>query len=82
MGGRTIVSQYVGVARKTWPRAIWVIGDGPYASVSRCPPGDTIMLFGTVNEAEMLKGFIDNTGCCQNCRRDHLVVELKIKRRR
>jgi hypothetical protein len=68
-------------ARKKWPRAIWIIGDGPYASVSRCPPGDTVMLFGTMAQAEALKSFIDSTGCCEGCRRDHLAVELKIKRR-
>ena len=68
-------------ARKKWPRAIWIIGDGPYASVSRCPPGETIMLFGTMAEAEALKSFIDTTGCCEGCRRDHVAVELTIKRR-
>jgi hypothetical protein len=75
-------NQYVRIARKTWPRAVWIIGEGPYASVSRWPPGDTVMLFGSMAEAEIVTRFIDSTGCGQSCRRDHLAVELKIKRRR
>lgn len=75
-------NNYVQRARRKWPRAIWIVGDGPYASVSRCPPGETIMLFGTMAEAETLKSFIDSTGCCEGCRLDHLTVELKIGRRR
>ena len=39
------------------------------------------MLFGTMAEAEMLKSFIDITGCGESCRRDHLAVELRFKRR-
>jgi hypothetical protein len=74
------LNYYARRARRKWPRAIWIIGDGPYASVSRCPPGDTVMLFGSMAEAETLKSFIDSTGCCESCRRDHLTVELKINR--
>jgi hypothetical protein len=74
-------NKFVRRARKTWPRAIWIIGDGPYASVSRCPPCEAVMLFGTMAEAEMLKSFIDSTGCGESCRRDHLAVELRFKRR-
>jgi hypothetical protein len=37
------------------------------------------MLFGTIAEANTLKNFIDSTGCCEGCRRDHLTVELKIR---
>jgi hypothetical protein len=40
------------------------------------------MLFGTMAEAESLKCFIDSTGCCQVCRRDHLTVELRPGMRR
>jgi hypothetical protein len=39
------------------------------------------MLFSTMAEAEMLKSFIDSTGCGESCRRDHLAVELRFKRR-
>jgi hypothetical protein len=39
------------------------------------------MLFGTLAEAETLKSFIDSTGCCEGCRRDHLTVELNTNRR-
>jgi hypothetical protein len=71
------LNNYVRSARRKWPRAIWIIGDGPYASVSRCPPGETIMLLDTMAEAEMFKTFMDNTGCCEGCRRDHLTMELR-----
>ncbi len=70
-------NNYVRSARRKWPSAIWIAGDGPYASVTRCPPGETVMLFGTMVEAETLKSFIDITGCGENCRRDHLTVELR-----
>jgi hypothetical protein len=75
-------NEYVRRARKRWPRAVWIIGDGPYASVSQCPPCEAVMLFGTMAEAEMLKSFIDSAGCGESCRRDHLAVELKSGRRR
>ena len=42
---------------------------------------EAVMLFGTLAEAEMLKSFIDSTGCGESCRRDHLAVELRFKRR-
>ena len=53
----------VRAARRRWPRAIWIIGNGEYASVIHCPPGTTVMLFGTQAEADILKGFIDETAC-------------------
>ena len=74
-------NEYARRARKRWPRAVWIIGDGPYASVPRCPPCEAAMLFSTMAEAEMLKGFIDSAGCSESCRRDHVIVELKVGHR-
>jgi hypothetical protein len=66
-------------ARALRPKAIWIEGDGQYASVSDCPPGSTIYLFETQEEAEGAKDFIDSLGCGGRCRgkHGHTVVELK-----
>jgi hypothetical protein len=31
------MTSYVAKARKLWPRAAWIIGNGAYASVPHCP---------------------------------------------
>jgi hypothetical protein len=68
-------SPFVNDARKRWSRAEWIIGNGPYASVSSC--GDeTVMLFATEAEALTAKSFIDKSGCGGCCRRAHSVVKL------
>jgi hypothetical protein len=63
-------------ARKRWPKAIWIIGRGEYASVSHCHPGATVMLFETRMEAEIAKTTIDDTSCGGSCRRNHEIVYL------
>jgi hypothetical protein len=63
-------------ARRRWPKAIWIIGAGEYASVSRCPPDPTVMLFETRMEAEIAKAVIDDSACGGRCRRDHEIVFL------
>jgi hypothetical protein len=37
-------------------------GNGPYASVSVCPPGVTVILCSSIDEAERLKSGIDKCG--------------------
>jgi hypothetical protein len=63
-------------ARRRWPKAIWIIGSGEYASVSLCPPGATVMLFASRMEAEIAKAAIDDTACGGRCRRQHEIVYL------
>jgi hypothetical protein len=38
---RSVQHGYLAAARRRWPAAEWVIGDGHYASVARCAPGAT-----------------------------------------
>jgi LRP1 type putative zinc finger protein len=66
---------YIAVARRRWPAAEWIIGDGHYASVARCGTV-TVMLFATPAEAERAKALIDRTGCGHACRRDHEITYL------
>jgi hypothetical protein len=66
----------VRAARRKWPKAIWIIGSGEYASVSLCRPGTTVMLFETQAEADTAKDFINETGCGGGCRGDHVVIKI------
>ncbi len=65
-------------ARKKWPKAEWIIGDGPWASVSYCPGGLTVMLFGTCAEAAKAKSVIDENGCSGTCQLDHKIEQLVV----
>lgn len=71
---------FVSTARKLWPHAIWIIGNGQFASVSRCHPGATVMLFESLAEAAIAKRCIDDTACGGGCRRDHILFDLKAQK--
>jgi hypothetical protein len=66
---------YVSVARRRWPAAEWIIGDGRYASVAYCDT-TTVMLFATLAEAQRAKAFITRLGCGHACRVEHEVTDL------
>lgn len=68
---------YIGAARDIWPKAEWIIGNGPYASVSECHDRPTVMLFETMAEAATSKQFIDRSACGGRCIRAHRVVSLR-----
>jgi hypothetical protein len=72
---RSVQHGYAAVARRRWPAAEWIIGDGRYASIARCGPV-TVMLFATPAEAERAKALIDRIGCSHACRRDHEITDL------
>jgi hypothetical protein len=67
---------YLLEARRRWPRAIWIMGNGEYASVSYCRAQPTVMLFETLAEAERAKKAIDDTACGGRCMRRHEIVQL------
>jgi len=84
---------YVTIARRRWPNAAWIIGEGPYASVSSChhyPDHEwdepcscvTVMLFEDHAEAAEAKAFIDKLACGGCCTRDHKIVNLAADLRR
>jgi hypothetical protein len=72
---RNVQHGYIAVARRRWPAAEWIIGDGHYASVARCGTV-TVMLFATPTEAERAKVLIDRTGCGHACRGEHEITDL------
>lgn len=71
------MKSYVSEARSRWPNAVWIIGNGPFASVSTCPPKPSAMLFQSYAEADTARRFIDTTGCGGSCSSEHTVVELQ-----
>jgi hypothetical protein len=62
--------------RARWPAALWVFGDGPYACVSACPPGVTVILCASLEGAEKRNSNIDRFECGGQCRAKHDVVTL------
>lgn len=67
---------YHAVARKRWPRACWIDGEGPWALLAYCTPL-TITLWKTREEAEDSKLVIDRLGCGHTCINDHAIFEIK-----
>jgi hypothetical protein len=67
-----------------WPRAIWVYGDGRWASYSGCPHlgprgreyAVTVELHPTRAGCERAKEMIDRGHCGNCCRKDHRVIDL------
>ena len=67
---------YRTLARRTWPRAAWIVGaDGPYATVSHCPPL-TVELHDTREDAEATLAFINTYACGRRCSGRHRIVDL------
>lgn len=66
------------LAKCRWPRATWIVGEGPFASVSRCSPGSTVELYWHVEQAREAKRFIDGSWCGGRCggRSYHHVIDL------
>lgn len=70
------------LAKCMWNRGtIWVNGEGPYATVSECGKGGrwpfrTIMLHGSLEEAQATCRTIDATACGHACHRAHRIIEL------
>jgi hypothetical protein len=62
-------------ARKRWPKAEWIEGNGRYASLAHCQCL-TVCLFETQAEAERAKRAIDSSGCGGRCYKHHEIVDL------
>lgn len=58
-------SSWQAKARRRWGRqALWISGDGPFATLAHCPSGLTVVLWPTRQEAEQaIKGLICGSGC-------------------
>lgn len=66
------MSTWLPTARRIYPRAVWIVGDGPWASVAPCR-ALTVALYTTREEAEAARTFIDRYGCGGRCTREHRV---------
>ena len=65
-------------ANRRWgKKAEWISGDGQFALLAPCKGIITVTLWGTRDEAEKEKTFIDETGCGGGCTpRLHEIVDL------
>jgi hypothetical protein len=68
--------KYITEARRLWPNAVWIIGRGQYASLSKCGDGLTAVLFESQAEAERAKLWVDDFACGGQCQGRHFVVDI------
>lgn len=71
-------STFRSLARCVWPKAQWVLGDGPYATVRGCE-GLTVLLHPTLEDARHAFGKIHtfpSRGGCDS--RKHLLAVLAL----
>ena len=61
---------YQSLAECTWPDAAYVVGDGPFAVLSRCDLF-TVSLYDTGGEARRRKQALDVRGCGKTCEGRH-----------
>jgi hypothetical protein len=73
---------YQAMAKCLWPRAVWVEGEGPYATVSYCQSpsyrgnSTSVMLHKTEAAAGKAMAAIDRFGCGGGCTENHRLLEL------
>jgi hypothetical protein len=68
---------YATLAKCIWPRAVWIHGDGEYASVAYCR-NTTVWLHPNLEQANASLAWIDHFGCGGRCSRDHKVIRLEL----
>jgi hypothetical protein len=73
------------VARCCWPKTVWVQGDGPFATVSRCVSARpryagyvSVQLHQTEADARDALDVIGRSGCGGVCSRDHEIYVLRL----
>lgn len=69
------------LAKCIYRYAVWVYGDGPYASLAYCNQL-SVELHPTLEGAQAAKQQIDRTGCGHACHRDHRIVYLDLEAHR
>lgn len=76
---------YKAFAKCVWPKAAWISGEGPYATVTRCPHSVnlrgviTVMLHKSVEVAQHALREVNNTGCGGQCIKKHELIELRMR---
>jgi hypothetical protein len=68
-------------ARRRWPSAEWIEGDGPIALVAYCRHL-TVTLWQNSDDANGEKKLIDDTGCGGRCGRRHEAIDLRKRQSR
>ena len=66
--------------KRKWPKACWIAGDGPYASLAHCRDL-TVQLYDDILEALLAKATIDSSGCGGSCHRRHEIIDLRTNER-
>jgi hypothetical protein len=71
------------IAKRKWPDAYILRGNGPFAVLAYCPRAFTICLYETREAADAAKAVIDRLGCGGRCQgaSEHVVVEMKQPRK-
>lgn len=64
------------LAKCLWPRAVWIAGGGPYATVARCRVL-TVELHRTEEAARQALAGIAEFGCGGRCYGDHELIVLR-----
>ncbi len=64
------------LAKRRWPTATWIDGDGPYALLAHCDTL-TITLWPNLDQANRAKRTIDRRACGHACHRNHQIIPLK-----
>jgi hypothetical protein len=65
-------------AKKRYKQAIWIHGEGRFATVAACNGPVTVRLHETREKAERAKREIDSEGCGGHCSKTHTIVDLGI----
>jgi hypothetical protein len=61
-----------------WPRAIWITGEGPYATLAWCRVL-TVALHQDIDTAREAQAFIDKYACGGQCYRRHEIIHLDFR---
>ena len=69
------MSKHTAWAKRQWPTAEWVKGDGRFAVVAHCRHL-TVTLHPTAEEAKAALATIDAGGCGGQCSKRHQLVDM------
>ena len=66
---------YRKIAKKRWPKVVWIEGQGKYALVGYCRHV-SITLHTTEKEAKSARRRINDIGCGEMCNNNHSIIKL------
>jgi hypothetical protein len=69
---------YRSIAKKRWPKIVWIEGTGKYALVVYCK-NMSVSLYRTESEAIRAKRRINDIGCGEMCNNNHSIINLPDK---